>query len=234
MKRLHTILEIAIILIISLSPICVGILHIFEIFYYLKFLVLLKYLFLLFYTICYFISYNYPSFISAQEKEPKEEVPFFYPLGTSYVYFSVFVLLFLLIQIFKGDLYFFLVHRFSYLETTLISCFFIILGLISLNKITKELALNPNYLTLKMKFQFEHTSAGNLGLSSIGMFCAAILLFCIIPTIYLFEPFASLKVEIKHELTLILIFLVLLLSIVSFCLNLETKKLYEEIRKKNI
>ena len=229
MKRLHTILEIAIILIIFLSPIYVGVLHIFEIFYYLKFLVLLKYLFLLFYTIYYFISYNYPSFISAQEKEP-----FFYPIGISYVYFSVFVLLFLLIQIFKDDLYFSLVHRFSYLETTLISCFFIILGLISLNKITKELALNPNYLTLKMKFQFEHTSAGNLGLSSIGMYGAAILLFCIIPTIYLFEPFASLKVEIKHELTLILIFLVLLLSIVSFCLNLETKKLYEEIRKKNI
>jgi hypothetical protein len=144
------------------------------------------------------------------------------------------VLLYLLIQIFSDNFYYFIDQRFSFLETTLISCYFIILGLISLNKITKELALNPNYLTLKMKSQFEHESAANLGLSSIGMFGAAILLFCIIPTIYLFEPFASLKVEIKHELTLILIFLVLLLSIVSFCLNLESNKLYEEIRKKNI
>ncbi len=226
MKRLHTILEIAIILIIGLSPICIGVLHIFEIFYYLKFLVLLKYLFLLCYTICYYISYNYPSFISDQEKG--------YAEGTIYVYLSVFVLLFLLIQIFSDNFYYFIDQRFSFLETTLISCYFIILGLISLNKITKELALNPNYLTLKMKSQFEHKSAANLGLSSIGMFGAAILLFCIIPTIYLFEPFASLKVEIKHELTLILIFLVLLLSIVSFCLNLESNKLYEEIRKKNI
>lgn len=233
MKRLYTIIEITILLIISLSPICVGVLHIFEIFYYLKFLVLLKYLFLLCYTICYYISYNYPSFISDQDSDQEKE-PFFYPLGTIYVYLSVFVLLFLLIHTFKDDLYFSLDHRFSYLETTLISCYFIILGLISLNKITKELALNPNYLTLKMKSQFEHQSAFNLGLSSIGMFGAAILLFLIIPCVYLFEPFASLKVEIKHELTLILIFLVLLLSIVSFCLYLETNKLLNSITKNKL
>jgi hypothetical protein len=228
MKRLHTILEIAILLIIGLSPVCVGILHIFETFYYIKLLVLLKYLILLAYTICYFISYSYPS-ISAEEEDP-----FFYIEGTLYVYLSVFVLLFLLIQTFSDNFYYFIYQRFSILETTLISCFFIILGLISLNKITKELALNPNYLTFKIKSQFEHQSAFNLVLSSIGILVPAILSFLIIPFVYFFEPFVSLKFEIKIELTLILIFLVLLLAIVAFYLYSETSKLYEKITKNKL
>ena len=228
MKFIRLIFELVFIGAYRIGPLALAVLHFFESFHNIEYLILIKYLILLIYVFGFYLSHEYPDLEISQNNSND-----YLFNGTSLIYLSVFIIIF---SVFFGDqnngFWTIIFRRYSILETILISSIFILIGIISLNKLRKELTINPNYLNSTDKYNLEFKSSTNLLLSAVILFAVAIILFCLILVTLYNDTFANTKAEIKLELILILVILVLIISVLSIALYSSLGKLLEQITKK--